>query len=256
MDLENEKNERIDVLHIAQTKIVQNKKFFCYGIDAVLLADFALQTLNKKNSGQDTLTGVDLCSGNAIIPILLARLCKKQIKISAVEVQPPVAQLAKKSVQINNLEKNIFIIQDDLKNAKKNLPAQEADFVTVNPPYIKAGRGRKSSNQIKMIARHEILCNLEDVLQASNFLLKRGAHLFMIHRAERINEIFAMLKKYNFALKEYSLVKPNEQKDATMILVKAEKDGVNQKEKQNPDIIIYKTTGEYSNEIKKIYAIK
>ncbi len=254
---------RIDKTHLKDTVVAQKPDWFCYGIDAVLLADFAVK--NMPSSADSQMQVLDLCSGNAIVPVLMAKTpsAKSICSYTAVEVQEQVFYLAKKSIELNNLENSIKPVCADLCHLEGVIPAGSFDAVTVNPPYMVNGSGRQSSNRQKMIARQEILCTLRDVVSAAKFALKEGGSFFMINRANRRKEIFALFDKFNFCRVEYRLVKPKTDKEATMILVKAQGTGADGLPEtghgksfepvKHSDLIVYGDDGKYTGEVNEIY---
>lgn len=216
--------ERVDELKNS-LKIIQDPKLFCFGVDAVLLSDFASKAvLPKKN-----LKICDLGCGNGIIPLLLstglADNNKKIEKIFGLEIQPNVAQMAKKSVKLNSLEDKIEIIEGDLKNSFEIFEKNTFDVVTSNPPYINAADGRNCLTENMRIARHEVMCNLDDVVSAASGLLNSHGKFFMIHKPFRLSEIILTLTKYKLEPKRIQFVHPTKEKEATMVLVEAEKSG-------------------------------
>ena len=244
--------ERIDKIHIKGYSIIQDKSTFCYGIDAVLLADFALKMQQEKTES----TFVDLGSGNGIIPILLCAR-KKELSGCGVEIQSKMADMARRSVELNLLNDKIKIVEGDIKKIKEYFEPKSAGFVTSNPPYMIPAKGRQSENLAKMIARQELLCNLSDVVKAAVFLLKKDGAFCMIHRAERKNEIFDCLFKNGFGQILWKDVKPDERREANLILVCAnltKKECEGEKIKKLKDLIVYGSDGSYTDEVKKIYA--
>lgn len=244
--------ERLDKIHIKGYSIIQDKSTFCYGIDAVLLADFTLKMQQEKTES----TFVDLGSGNGIIPILLCAR-KKELRGFGLEIQPKMADMARRSVELNLLNDKIKIVEGDIKKIKEYFEPNSADFVTSNPPYMIPSKGRQSENLAKMIARQELLCNLSDVVKAAAFLLKKDGVFCMIHRAERKNEIFDCLLKNGFGQILWKDVKPDEKREANLILVCAnltEKECEGEKIKKLKDLIVYGSDGTYTGEVKKIYA--
>jgi len=206
-----------------ELKIVQDKERFCYGIDAILLSNFALESIKNTNKAQNIF---DLCTGNAIIPLLMVTKLQKA-NFAAIEIQSESAQMAQESVSINNLENRIKIIEGDLKeignqNSASFVTKCSFDFVTANPPYM--NNGRQSDNEAKMIARHEIKCVLDDVVKSANYLLKSKGTFFMIHRPNRLCDIFESLKKHNFSVKRLQFVQPQINKEPTMVLIESQKD--------------------------------
>lgn len=244
MDLE--KNQRIDILPNGY-KIIQDTERFMFGIDGVLLSAFALKGIRR----QDKV--IDLGTGTGIIPLLLEKVSLAS-KIFGLEVQEESALMAQKSVSLNNLEDKITILRGDIKSVSqdKALPKHGFNIVTVNPPYMVCESGKYSPNDAKAIARHEVLCNLEDVIKACDYLLASHGKLFMIHRAYRLQEIFYLLKKYKLEAKRMCLVQPSVDKEANLILLEARKNAMVQL-KIEPNLIVYKEKGIYSERVMDIY---
>jgi len=236
-------SERIDDLQIKGYKLIQNPDLFCFGIDAVLLSDFAKV---RKNDSV-----LDLCTGNGVIPILLAAKTEAS-KISGLEIQKESADLAKRSVSLNKLDDLISIVQGDIKEAAQYFDAASFDVITVNPPYMDENHGIINDYSPKAIARHELLCSLEDVIRESARLLKPGGNLFMIHRPHRLSDIIVMLREYHIEPKRLRLVCPYVDKEPSMVLIEANRGGKPNLRIDSP-LIIYKEVNEYTEEIKKIY---
>ena len=237
-------NERIDDLQYKGLKIIQNKKGFCFGVDSVLLSDFAKEI--KRNS-----TVVDIGTGTGIIGLLL---CKKTNlkKIYGIEIQTEVAQMAEKSVKLNNLEDKFEIINCDINNIFEYLKANSIDCIVTNPPYKKVNTGLKNENEKQMISRHEVMCTLEDVVEKSSKLLKDRGEFFMVHRAERLVDIMCELRKYHLEPKKIRFVHPKSNEKPNLILVKAVK-YANEFLKIDKPLIIHDEDGNYTEEILKIY---
>ncbi|MBP5283775.1 MAG: methyltransferase [Treponema sp.] len=244
--------ERIDELHVKGLKIVQDPSCFCYGTDAVLLADFATRNLNGN------FQIIDFCTGNAIIPILMKnREGKLPFKASytALELQDRPFELALKSVGLNAMNQNIKVLQGDIREAQNMFPAESFDAVTCNPPYMKPSDGRQSSNIEKMTARQELKCTLEDVFRASSHVLKDGGDFFMIHRPSRIKDIYATAAEYPFSLIQERFVKPSPSKEASMVLLHYRKATAEQDSKITREpLIIRDDEGNYTEELKEIYS--
>lgn len=198
--------------------IFQDKSRFCFGVDAVLLSNFARENFSFKKN----VKICDLCTGNAIVPLLLSDL-ECGFEIFGVEIQKESFEIAQKSVEENDLTDKIKLLNLDLNDCISVLKKNSFDFVTVNPPYMKKGEGRENPNDAKNIARREISCTLDDVVRVSAELLKSPGTLFMIHKPERLSEIFASLQKYKLEPKKIRLVFPSPEKNATMVLVEARK---------------------------------
>lgn len=242
--MELKENERIDDLEYKGLKIIQNKEGFCFGVDSVLLSDYAKNI--KKNS-----TVVDIGTGTGIISLLL---CKKTelSKIYGVEIQEDVAEMAKRSIILNNLENKFEIINANIKNICEVLEPHKIDVVVTNPPYKKADTGVKSVDRKQLISRHEVECTLEDVIENASKLLKDLGEFYMIHRAERLVDIMCLLRKYKLEPKNIRFVhsKANEKPD--LILVRAVRCAKEFLKIDKP-LVIYKDNGEYTDEIYKIY---
>ena len=267
--MELKENERIDDLEYKDLKIIQNEKGFCFGIDSVLISDFARDV--KSNS-----VGVDLGTGTGIISILLAAKTKLQ-KIIGVEVQKEVADMAKRSVELNNLQDRIGIINlnikdilqknDNLKveksekqiennNANVNsvncLTRENLDFVVTNPPYKKIDTGKTNESEYKYISRHEVTANLEDFIKVSKYLLKDKGAFYMVHRPDRLVDIIELMRKYKIEPKKIRFVHSTIEKEPTLVLIKGIKNARPFLKIEKP-LIIYKKDGNYTDEIHRIY---
>lgn len=229
--------------------ILQSKGCFRYGIDAVLLADYAV-----KNGGDFSLA-IDFCTGNAAVPLMMCAKNKKAF-FKGIEVQKESVQLAAQSVLLNGI-KNIEIMEMDLNDTEKIIPENSADLVTVNPPYMKRGSGRSCKDKRKAIAREEILCTIDDVVRASAFVLKDSGKFCMIHRPERFSEIQQSLHRHGLCLKKLQKILPLAEEKATMILLLAEKNtGVESNYIEENPLVIYENQGTYSRQIKTIYSLQ
>lgn len=244
MDIELNKNERIDDLEYKNLKIVQDKDGFCFGIDSVLLSDFAKEI--HANS-----VVLDLGTGNGILGILL---CGKTSlsKIYGIEVQKDIANIAQKSIALNHLNDRFEIINDNIKNLNSYFKNDSFDAIISNPPYKKDNSGLKNESQKKLIARHEITANLEDFISVSSKLLKSNCSLYMVHRPERLADLFYLLKKYKLEPKKLRLVQSFNNTKPKFFLIKATKNANSFLNIEQP-LIIYNSDGTYTNEILKIY---
>lgn len=204
---------RTDVL-LNGLKIFQDTDGFCFGVDAALLSQFA--DIRKKGHI------CDLCSGNGVIPLLLSTK-SESADFTALEIQEASCILAEKSVMENGLSGRIKIVRGDVRRARKLFCAESFDAVTANPPYIPQERGRKNPRQEKLIARHEILCTLTDVVCAASFLLRSGGSFFMVHRPSRLSEIFSALKSVRLEPKRIQFVQPHSLSRANLVLIEARK---------------------------------
>ena len=244
MDIELEANERIDDLEFKNLKIIQNKDGFCFGIDSVLLSDFA------KNIKKDSMV-LDLGTGTGIIPILLCGKTKLK-KVTRIELQEEVAKMAKKSIKLNNLEDKFNVINENILNLNKIYENQTFDVIVSNPPYKKKDTGITNENEKKIISRHEISASLEDFIKISKDLLKDKGEFYMVHRPERLVDIFELMRKYKIEPKILKMVYSYKNKEPKLILIKGVK---NAKPflKVESNLYIYEDTGKYTKEILKIY---
>lgn len=240
-------NERIDDLEYKGLKIIQNKEGFCFGIDSILLTDFAKEI--KENS-----TIIDLGTGTGIIGILLSKKVDPS-KIVGVEIQKEVYEMAKKSVTLNHLENKFEIVNANIKDIQNQLQIKTFDAVVTNPPYKKQGTGVTNENDKKLISRHEITASLEDFIKVSYKLLKDKGNLYMVHRPDRLVEIIELLRKYKLEPKRIRLVYPKEEKEANLVLIKASKNAKPFLKIDKP-LYVYKEDGKYTDEILKIYGKK
>lgn len=244
MEINLNENERIDDLELNNLKIIQNKDGFCFGMDSVLLSDFAKNI--KKNS-----VVIDLGTGTGILPILLSAKTNSQ-KITGIEIQKDVACMAKKSILLNNLQDKIEIICENIKNLKNIYSTNSFDVVITNPPYKKQGTGGINETESKLISRHEITADLEDFIAISSYLLKDNGSIYMVHRPERLVDILFDLRKYKLEPKELKFVQPSINKSPNLVLIKAIKNAKPFLEIDN-NLIIYKENGEYTKDLLKIY---
>lgn len=236
-------DERLDDLQRKGYKIIQNTKIFCFGIDAVLLADFAKMSA-KENA-------IDLGTGNGIIPMLMeARY--GGVHYDGLEIQDINVEMARRSVEMNGLTEKVSIVQGDIKEASKIFGAAKYDVVTSNPPYMNENHGLTNPDSHKAIARHELLCTLDDVVREAAKLLKVGGHFYMIHRPHRLVEIFDKLTEYKLEPKRVRFVHPFADKDANMVLIDAIKGAKSMVKIENP-LVVYKEPGVYTQELWDIH---
>lgn len=235
--------ERLDDLQRNGYRIIQRPDKFCFGMDAVLLSGFA-----KVKPGERV---VDLGTGTGIIPILLKGRYLPE-KIYGLEIQAESADMARRSVSLNKLESVIEIVNGDIKEASDIFDASSFDVVTCNPPYMPHKDGLKNPNEALAIARHEILCKLDDVICQASKLLKERGRFYMVHRPGRLGEIFASLQKYRLEPKRMSLVYPYVDKEPNMVLLEAMK-GANPGIRIEKPLIVYESPGKYMPEIYDIY---
>lgn len=236
-------NERIDDLQYKGLKIIQNKDGFCFGIDAVLLANFA-KNMKRKN------VVVDLCTGTGIVAILLSGKTDAK-RIIGVEIQEESAEMAKRSVELNSLQDRVEIINEDLKKLKPIIESGSVDTVTVNPPYMKAGSAIVNDENKMSIARHEVCCTLDDVIKEAARMLKTNGEFFMVHKPERLVDIFCTMRKYKIEPKRIRFVHPSVDKPANIVLIEGTRDGKEFLKFEN-SLYVYEN-GEYTDEIYEIY---
>ncbi len=244
MEIELKENERIDDLEYKGLRIIQNREWFCFGIDSILLTNFA----KDSKRGSKIL---DLGTGTGIISILISKKVENA-KVTAIEIQDEVAEMAQRSVKLNNLEENIQIINEDIKNISEKIGQAKFDVVITNPPYKKKETGIVNENNVKMVSRHEITANLEDFIKVASEQLKERGTFYMINRPERIIDIFEYLRKYKLEPKEIQFIYPSKEKSPNGILVKAVKNGGDFLKVREP-LIIYNEDSTYTNEVLKIY---
>lgn len=206
----------MDDLQLNGLKIIQKKKGFRFGIDAVLLSNYVKIEKNMKI--------IDLGTGTGIIPILLSAKTDAY-HITGVEIQPEMAEMARRSVILNNLENRVDIIEGDFRKSIDMFGPNSFDAVVVNPPYTKAGSGLLNPDDAKAVSRHEIFCTLEDIIKVSSGLLKHHGRFFMIHRPERLVDIFFTMREYRIEPKRIKLVHANRKNPANMVLIFGLKNG-------------------------------
>lgn len=236
-------NERIDDLERNGYRIIQDTKRFCFGMDAVLLSGFA-----RVKEGARVL---DLGTGTGIIPILLEAKTGAE-HLTGLEIQKESADMARRSVLLNGLEDKIDIVTGDIKEAESLFDAASFDVITCNPPYMIGKHGITNEGDAKAIARHEILCTLEDVVSQAAKLLKPGGNFFMVHRPFRLAEIMTVLQAYKLEPKRMQLVYPFVDKEPNMVLIEANRGGKPRLSVEKP-LIVYKEPGVYMPEIYDIY---
>lgn len=242
--MELQENERIDDLELNNLKIIQNKNGFCFGMDSVLLSDFAK---NIKLNSQV----IDLGTGTGILPILLSAKTKAA-KIIGIEIQPQVANMAERSIILNNLQNKVEIICENIKNLKNMYNANSFDAIVTNPPYKLLGTGGINESKTKLISRHEVSATLEDFISISSYLLKNNSNLYMVHRPERLVDIICICKKYKLEPKELKLVHSHFNKPPKLVLIKATKNAKSFLSIAKP-MYIYNLDDNYTNELLQIY---
>ena len=236
-------NERLDDLQCKGYQIIQNPDMFCFGMDAVLLADFASCKANADV--------IDLGTGTGVIPILMEARGKGK-HFTGLEIQKESADMALRSVMYNNLSDKIDIVCGDIKAVNSLFVRDRFDMVTSNPPYISGSHGLENALEPKNIARHEILLNLEDVVKAAAYLLKVGGTFAMVHKPFRLAEIIRLLSEYHLEPKRMQMVQPYADKEPNMVLIEAAKGG-KPMIKVEPSLIVYNKDGSYTDSLLKKY---
>lgn len=242
-DIELKENERIDDLQRNGYKIIQNKDRFCFGMDAVLLSGFA-----RVKPGEQA---VDLGTGTGIIPLLLEAKYEGS-HYTGLEIQEEMAEMAARSVALNSLEHRISIVRGDICKAGELFGLSVFDVATCNPPYMNDAHGLKNPDMPKAIARHEILCTLEDVVRETARILRPGGRFYMVHRPHRLIEIITSLTAHGLEPKRMRMVHPYKEKEANMVLIEAVRGGRSMIKVEAP-LIVYERQGVYTEEIYSVY---
>ena len=243
MDIELRPGERIDDLQRCGYGIIQNKDGFCFGMDAVLLSGFA-----RVKPGEEVL---DLGTGTGIIPILLEAKTGGR-HFTGLEIQKVSADMARRSVELNNLTEKISIAEGDIKEAVSIFGRASFDVVTSNPPYMTGNHGLANPELPKAIARHEVLCTLEDVVGQAAALLKENGRFYMVHRPFRLAEIMNVMSRHHLEPKRMRLVYPFVDREPNMVLLEGLKGGRSRITVEKP-LIVYREPGVYTDEIYDIY---
>lgn len=233
-----------DLVYFKDIKIVQDKDYFNFSLDSILLPNFVEITRRTKKI-------LDMCTGNAPIPLILSM--KTDAKIYGVELQKEVYDLAKETIKINNLENQIELINDNIKNLKKIFDTETFDIITCNPPYFKKKNDSIiNENKIKSVARHELEMELEDVMIISKALLKNEGSLVLVHRTDRLIEIIELMKKHNIEPKRMRLIYPKVNAESNLVLIDGRKNG---KEglKILPPLYIHNDDSSYTSEVLEMF---
>ena len=244
MNIEIMDDERLDDLKCKNLKILQKKDGFCFGMDSVLIANFA--KISRKNA-----IVADLGTGTGIISILVAGKQNPE-KVYAVEIQEELVDMAKRSVKYNDLEKKIDIINADIVGISRGNFNKKFDYVISNPPYKKLNTGLINDNQKKLISRHEVKCTLKDVVNEASKLLKDKGVFYMVHRPDRLCDIFNAMRENKVEPKEIQLVHSHLEDEANLVLIKGVKCG-NPSLKVLKPLIVYNENNEYTEELLKFY---
>lgn len=235
--------ERLDDLQRDGLMIIQNPEWFCFGMDAVLLTAFV-----RAGKGSRML---DLGCGNGVIPILLSAKTEGEV-FEGLEIQKDIADMARRSVRLNHLEEQVHIMTGDIREASSYYEAASFDVVTSNPPYMTNAHGLTNEASHKAIARHELLCSLEDVVRESARLLKPGGHFFMVHRPFRLSEIMNTMCRYKLEPKRVRMVYPYVDREPNMVLIEGTRGG-NQGMVVEKPLIVYEDVNVYTKEVRELY---
>ena len=232
-----------DLLYFKNIKIVQNKDYFNFSLDSILLPNFAKITPGVKNI-------LDLCCGNAPIPLVLSTMTNANI--IGVEIQKEIYDLAKESININNIG-NIKIINKDAKDIINDYETDTFDLITCNPPYFKYNNTSIiNENDVKSIARHEISITLDDIMKLSKKLLKNGGSLCLVHRTDRLIDVIDTMKKYNIEPKRLRFIYPKKDKNSNLFLIDGRKNGKSGLKLLSP-LIVHNEDGSYTEEVLKMF---
>lgn len=237
-------DERIDYVIQDELQIIQSPTVFSFSLDALLLANFAWVPIKRGKI-------IDLCTGNGIIPLLLSR--QSEISIEGVEIQERLYEMGTRSVALNKLEEQITLHRADLRDLPEELKRESYDAVTCNPPYFKSKRNeQRNLNEHLTIARHEVMCTLEDVIQSCSSLVKQGGKVSLVHRPERLLDILTLMRKYRIEPKRMQLVYPKAGKEANTLLIEGIKDGKPDL-KVLPPFTVYNGDNTYTEEMRAVY---
>ena len=239
-------DERVDDLQCKGAKIIQNPHLYTFANDPILLVNFA--TIKKR------ATVVDMCSGSGVIAMLVALKSDAKI-VYGLEYQSVMAEMSERSVLLNNLQDRVKIICDKAQNYGKYIQKTSVDVVFCNPPYFKKNSKKTCDNAIKTIARHEEAITLEEVVKSASEMLNSKGVFYLVHQAQRIQEICSLCSKYSLAIKELMLVQANKQSEPHLVLIKAVKDG-GQEMVVLPNLILNKKDGSFTTRVKKMYNAK
>ncbi|MGA9287947.1 MAG: tRNA1(Val) (adenine(37)-N6)-methyltransferase, partial [Anaerobacillus sp.] len=223
---------------------IQSPRVFSFSLDAVLLANFAWVPIKRGKI-------IDLCTGNGIIPLLLSR--KSKVSIEGVEIQDRLYHMGTRSIDLNKLNDQLTLHHADIRSLPSEFKRESYDAVTCNPPYFKSKRNeQRNLNEHLTIARHEVMCTLEDVICSCSGLIKQGGKVSLVHRPERLLDIMTLMRKYRIEPKRMQLVYPKAGKEANTLLIEGIKDGKPDL-KVLPPFIVYQETNTYTDEMREVY---
>lgn len=235
--------ERVDDLQRNGYRIIQNPDWFCFGMDAVLLSAFA-----SVKPGEQVL---DMCTGTGVIPILLEARTEGS-SFTGLEIQEPVAEMARRSVALNRLNEKVSIVNGDVKEASSIFGRASFDIVTCNPPYMNNQHGLQNPSAPKAIARHELLCTFDDVAREAAACLRPGGRFYLVHRPRRFMDLITTLRAYKLEPKRMRFVHPFADREANMVLIEAFRGGGVQMHVE-PPLVVYRDANEYTDEVRRLY---
>ena len=235
--------ERVDDLQRNGYRIIQNPDWFCFGMDAVLLSAFA-----SVKPGEQVL---DMCTGTGVIPILLEARTEGS-SFTGLEIQEPVAEMARRSVVLNRLNEKVSIVNGDVKEASSIFGRASFDIVTCNPPYMNNQHGLQNPSAPKAIARHELLCTFDDVAREAAACLRPGGRFYLVHRPRRFMDLITTLRVYKLEPKRMRFVHPFADREANMVLIEAFRGGGVQMH-VDPPLVVYRDVNEYTDEVRRLY---
>ena len=238
-------SERTEELLVGGMKILQSEKYYRFTSDSVLLSRFA-----RCKAGE---VAADFCAGSGIVGLHFYALHQGMVAcVTCFEMQKELADMNRRSVALNGLEEKIQIVEGDIREASQIFGAASFDVVTSNPPYMNDAHGLKNPDLPKAIARHEVLCTLDDVVREASRVLKTGGRFYMVHRPHRLAEIITVLRGYKLEPKRMKMVHPFADRDANMVLIEAVKGGGVFLKMEAP-VIVFKEPGVYADEIRDVY---
>jgi len=232
--------ERLDDLVTRDLKIIQSPDVFCFSLDAVLLARFAAVPKRGRI--------LDLCTGNGVIPLLLST--RTEAQIDGLEIQPRLADMARRSVEINGLSERIRVLEGDLRIWRRD--GEPYDAITVNPPYLPLQSGEHKGNPYQAMARHELGCTLQDVIAACAKHVRYGGKVSLVHRPARLADLMTLMREHRLEPKRIRFVHPRACQEANMVLIEAMKDG-RPEVRLLPPLIVYEENGQYTQELLDIF---
>jgi len=244
--------ERLDEIGFGALKLIQKPEEFCYGVDAVILADFAARAIEKNNSRFKK--AIDLGTGTGIIPLILSHKTALD-NIYAVEIQKDSYERILRNIEMNKLKDKITAINCDVSGLEKEFPDLKGSFdlVTTNPPYMIGGSGMINENPAKRIARHESTADLDDFIKISAALLRDKGELFMVHRPSRLVDICQACRRYKIEPKELRFISPDRSSKPNILLVRCVKFGRPELRMLEPLYVYEEAGNSYTEELLKIY---